>query len=305
MISLLLVLSAAVPPSDLLEQAFLGRSGSRWSGIALVDRPGGEHKPDTARVCREGTSERLDFRETSIWIAGDSTVILRPAEKTGWKHPKHRPPPDMEARIVGTDRFLGRSVLLVEARGPFGHGHRLWIDTSLPAVLKGEPLGKEDHPGPERQFLSIRPGTGCPQGSFQLPADWTWREGPPPPPPGGPDEPRREHRRHEASSLAELSSAVGFDLPSPPWLPAGFQPRNFGWVETREGRAAQVLYTDGTRNVSIFWRPLGGPPPYCPAGGCKDRQGKPVVFGVAGRFGLAVTGDLPSEDLERVAGTRK
>lgn len=311
MISLLLtLLASSATPNELLDQAFRGRPGSRWSGTAIVERPG-DRGSDTATICHEGTSERLDFGEFAVWMAGDSLVMLRPRERSGFVHPQRPLPPGMDARITGTDRYLGRSVLVMEIKGPMGHGRRLWVDTSLPAILKGEPLGKEGRRGPERQFLSIRPGVGCAPGSFQLPSGWTLRKGPPPPPPDGPGGPggdgdqHRRHPRHEVANLAQLAAAVGFDPPPPPWLPAGFAPRSYGWVDTREGPAAQILYSNGKQNLSVFWRPAGGPPPFCPAGGCKDREGRPVVFGQSGKLGMAVTGDLPAADLEKVAGTRK
>jgi hypothetical protein len=76
-------------------------------------------------------------------------------------------------------------------------------------------------------------------------------------------------------------------------------------VDTREGKAAQILYSNGSRKISVFWRPSDGPPPFCPAGGCRDRKGSPVFFGQVGNLGLAVTGDLSPADLEHVAGVRK
>jgi hypothetical protein len=269
-----------------------------------VERPG-KGTTDTAQACREGTSERLDFRDGALWMAGDNSVFLRNKDRVALVHPRHHMPPPPEeggVKIVGQARVLGRSVLVIELTGPGGHERRVWVDTSHPAVLKGEPVGKGDHHGPERQFLSIRPGAGCAQNAFQIPAGWTVRQGDGPP--EGGDE-RHRGRRHEAASLAEVVAQVGFEPPSPPWLPSGFQPRNWAWVETREGKAAQIFYSNGTSNISIFWRPVDGPPPYCPSEGCRDHKGEPVFFGQVGKLGLAVTGDLPPGDLERVAGIRK
>ena len=298
-----LVGANATSPADLLDQAFRGRAGSRWSGTVLVERPG-RAVPDTAQACREGTSERLDFRDGSLWMAGDSSVFLRTKERMAVVRPRHHmpPPPDGGVKIVGQAKVLGRSVVVIELTGPGGHERRVWVDTSLPVVLKGEPVGKSDHHGPERQFLSIRDGAGCAQNAFQIPAGWTVRQGNASPEGG---EERRHGLRHEAASLAEVVAEVGFEPPSPPWLPVGFQPKNWAWVETREGKAAQIFYSNGTKNISIFWRPADGPPPYCPSEGCRDRKGEAVFFGQVGKLGLAVTGDLPPADLERVAGIRK
>jgi hypothetical protein len=303
----LAALSAATAPSDWLDQAFRGRAGSHWSGTVLVDRSGGRGR-DTARVCREGTSERLDFRDGSFWMAGDSSVFLRFQDRSAMVHPRRFPPPPPggHVKVRGAARYLGRQVLILEVSSPFGPARRFWVDTSLPAVLKGEPIGDEGpspHPRPERQFLSIRAGSGCSPDAFRIPQGWTRRQGRPPFEEG--DRHPQGGRRHESSSLQELAKAVGFEPPSPPWLPAGFQLRSLAWVETRDGRAAQLLYSDGRRNVSVFWRSGGDPPPFCPEGGCKDRTGNLVFFGHVGKLSLAVTGDIASADLERVAGLRK
>jgi hypothetical protein len=288
--------------SDLLDQAFWGRPGSAWSGTVVVERPG-KGGQDTAQVCREGTSERLDFRDGSLWMSGDSVVFLRPSDRSATVRPRRHqplPPRGGDAKVVGTSRYLGRSVLEVELMGPLGRGRRVWVDTSLPVVLKGEPIGPGHLHLPERQFLSIRPGVGCAPSAFSIPAGWTVRQESSRADSGG-----GRGRRHEASSLAEVVAAVGFEPPPPPWLPAGFAPRNWAWVDTREGPAAQILYSDGTRNLSLFWRAAQGPPPFCPADGCRDHKGAPVFFGQVGNLGLAVTGDLAPADLEHVAGVRK
>lgn len=301
----LATLASATAPSDWLDQAFQGRAGSRWSGTALVDRPGGRGH-DTARVCREGTTERLDFRDGSMWMAGDSSVFLKTHDRSASIHPRHMPPPPSlvgHVNVKGQTRYLGRNVLLLEANDPFGRTHRFWVDTTLPAVLKGESVGDEGPHRPERQFLSIQAGTGCPPDAFRIPQGWTIRRGQPPRSDGSP--PRDGERRHESASLQELAKAVGFIPPSPPWLPSGFQVRSLAWVETRDGRAAQILYSDGHKNISVFWRMGGDPPPFCPEGGCKDRRGNLVTFGRAGKLSLAVTGDIAPSDLERVAGNKR
>ena len=295
----------AASPAELLDQAFRGTAGSHWSGTVLVKRPGRD-SPDTAQACREGTSERLDFRDGSLWMAGDSAVFLRTAERTAFVHSRRLmppPPPDANVKIVGQAKILGRPVLVLEITGPGGHQNRVWLDTSLPVVLKGEPIGNGDHHGPEREFLSIRPAGRCSGDAFRIPAGWTSRQGGGPPGEGGGE--RHQGRRHEAASLAEVVAQVGFEPPQPPWMPVGFQPKSWAWVETREGKAAQIFYANGPKNISIFWRPADGPPPYCPKEGCRDRKGQAVFFGQLGKLGMAVTGNLPAEDLERVAGIRK
>ena len=292
-----------------LEQAFEGRAGSRWSASVAMDRPGPESIMDTGKACRDGTSERLDFAHGSHFMAGDSMVFLDPAARTAWVGKRFRfpAPPDAKIEIVRSETLLGRPVLVVEIQDPMGRGRRLWVDTTLPLVLRGEPLQRGPRsPGPERQFLSIHAGVPCPAGSFRIPDGWTRKQGPPPPPNGPEGRPDPRHRRHAVESPEALERAVGFAPPPPPWLPSGFTAMNWAWVETRQGKAAQILFGDGSRSVSIFYRPSGEePPPLCPPGGCKDRQGNAVYFGRSGKFGLAATGDLPPEQMEKVVGIRK
>ena len=100
---LLATIASATTPSDWLDQAFRGRAGSHWSGTVLVERPGGRGR-DTARVCREGTSERLDFRDGSFWMAGDSSVFLRTNDRSAMVHPRRppSPPPPAPAKAASS-----------------------------------------------------------------------------------------------------------------------------------------------------------------------------------------------------------
>lgn len=304
-LALLLATTATSAPAW-LDQAFQGRPGSKWIGTVSVDRPGPGSAHDTGKACRDGTSERLDFGSHSHYMTGDSMVFLDNNTKSAWIAPRRRfpPPPNGGFSIVRSDKLLGRTVTVVELQGPRGRGRRLWVDTTIPLVLRGEHLNPEPD-GPERQFLSIQVGASCPPGSFQIPAGWTVKQGPPPPPKGPDGRPDAKHRRHSVSSLKELVDSVGFTPPSPPWLPAGFSARNWAWVETREGKAAQILYEDGAKSVSIFFRPGTEHAPICSPDGCKDRDGRAVYFGRVGSFGLAVTGDLAPEQMEKVAGNKK
>ncbi len=307
MIGAILFASLVSAPTVWLDQAFEGRPGSKWTATIAMERPGRDAGTDTGKACREGTSERIDFRHGSHFLAGDSSVFLDAANRTAWVGPRPRWPsrPDARFDVVRTETLLGRQVVVAEIRDPRGRGRRLWVDTTLPLVLRSEPLDRERR-GPDRQFLDLRPGVPCPPGSFKIPVGWTSRQGPPPPPKGPDGRIAPEHRRHAVATPDELASVVGFTPPAPPWLPSGFVARNWAWVESRHGKAAQILYGDGDQSVSIFFRPGGEePPPICPPQGCKDRKGRSVYFGKSGKFDLIVTGDLPPEQMEKIAGIRK
>lgn len=305
-----LTLFVSMGPDEWLNDAFHGKTGSAWSAVATLERSPGV--VDTARVCREGTSERLDFAHRSVLLAGDSSVRLDHERKTARITPRRLPPPPPPGgpKLVGRAQLLGREVLVMEIIPPHGGGQRFWVDTTLPAVLKSVSFG-EPPPGPpagpppppHRQFLSIAAKTGCPAGAFSIPDGYARERGTPS---RRGDSARREGpRRHEVGSQAELAQAVGFAIPAAPWMPEGFAPRDWAWVEIREGKAAQVFYSNGKQRVSLFWKRSDDPPPYCPGGGCKDFKGRVVVFQKVGPLGLAVTGDLPPEDLEKIAGLRK
>jgi hypothetical protein len=311
MIAILLASLAGAAIPNWVEQAFMGRPGSKWTAVVAMDRPGPGDERDTGRACRDGTSERLDLHHGSHFMAGDSTVFLESVTHIAWVAPRrHFPtPPDSKFDIVRTEQFLGRSVVVADIQGPHGHGRRLWIDTTLPLVMKSEPLQKdpEGRGEPlERQFLSLQVGIPCPASDFQIPQGWTINHGHPPRPPHPEGRPDRTHRRHEVESPRALAAAVGFEPPAPPWLPAGFTARSWAWIETRQGKAAQILFGDGTGTVSVFFRPATDEPaPYCPASGCKDREGRAVYFGKSGAYAIAATGELSSEQMERVIGNKK
>ena len=303
----ILVASLWSAPPAWLDQAFDGRPGSKWSATVLVERPRRDSGADTGMACRTGTSERIEFPHGTHFLAGDSSVFLDASSRTAWVGPRRRfrAAPGTEFSIVGSETLLGRPVVVAEIRGPRGRGRRIWADSTIPLVLRTEPLDSTRR-GPERQFLSLRPGTPCAPGSFAIPAGWTVRKGPPPPKKGPDGRIPAERRRNAVASPDELAAAVGFVPPQPRWLPTGFVARNWAWVESRQGKAAQILYGDGTRSVSIFFRPSRGEPtPICPPEGCQDRRGRSVHFGKIGKYELIVTGDLPSEQLERIAGIRK
>jgi hypothetical protein len=311
MIALLLTSLAAAAIPNWVEQAFMGRAGSKWTAVVAMDRPGPGDERDTGRACRDGTSERLDLHHGSHFMAGDSAVFLESVTHIAWVGPRRGfpTPPGSRFEIVRTEKLLGRPVVVAEIQDPHGRGRRLWIDTTLPLVMKSEPMQKDPDGGgepPERQFLSLQAGVPCPASDFQIPQGWAINHGRPPSPPRPDGKPDRKQRRHEVASPQALAAAVGFAPPSPPWLPPKFKARSWAWIETRQGKAAQILYGDGTQTVSVFFRPAGDePPPYCPPSGCKDREGRAVYFGKSGVYAIAATGELSSDQMAKVVGNKR
>lgn len=271
-----------------MDSAISGRSRLPWTGRVELDRPDG--RKDTADACGGPSGSRIDFRDgRAMWDAGDSMVLLDPSART-WKsrpRPGHGGPhPGMPRPVAfGLDTLLGRSVVVYAVRGPRGGAMRLWVDTALPLLLRGE------GPGPgARNMLLLRPGRGCPESSFSVPNGWTRRQRPPGPPP-----------RDEATVQA-VEMAVGFALPKPTWLPPGFEPAGQGWMEGRHRRLAHLRWSDGSRLVSVFasrgkraFRDCEGEGP------CRLGGPDPAVARRMGDLSLLVTGPLPPQDLDRIA----
>lgn len=273
------------------DSALTGRSRHVWAGVVELELPAGRR--DTAKVCGGPGGFRIDFANgKSLWEAGNLQTFLDPANRTARQsrrgHKGFRgPPPGMPAPVrLGTDTVAGRAAVVYAVRGPRGGAHRMWLDTTLPLLLRGE------GPGPgARRILSLDLSRGCPQDAFQVPRGWTVEKGPPPPPPPVP-----------VASFEELEQAVGFPVPRPGWLPAGFEPAGLGWIGGERHRAAHLRWSDGSRLVSIFvhprkraFRECEDDRP-CPPGGPDPA----VVRRLDGRS-ILVTGPLDPSDLKRIA----
>ena len=226
------------PMPGWLDSALTGRTRRPWSGIVELEIPDGRR--DTARVCGGPDGFRLDFRDgRAHWVHGDTTAFLNSASKIVRMdtHREHMPgfPPGPLPVVVGRDVFLGRDALVLAQRGPRGGAHRMWIDTTMPLLLRGE------GPGPgARRLLSLDLSRGCPSEAFVVPAGWKIEHLPAP------------MRPNEEASLASLANAVGFRLPQPTWLPAGFEPAGQSWMQGRGRRIAHIRWSDGARIVSLF-----------------------------------------------------
>ncbi|MCB9497202.1 MAG: hypothetical protein H6686_10005 [Fibrobacteria bacterium] len=271
-----------------LDSAQSGITREPWSGIVELQLPMG--RLDTAKVCGGPLGFRIEFGNGRIlWETLDSSVHLDPKSRTARTGPRRPPPgphtPMARPALLAHDTLLGRPVSVFTLRGPRGGSQRLWIDTTLPLLLRGE------GPGPlARRMLSFDPRGGCPEDAFQVPEGYTTRRDFRHPPPS-----------HEVPSLDSLRTAVGFPLPTPGWLPPGFEPAGQGWIEGRRGRIAHLRWSDGARLVSLFvhsgsrgFRPCeeNG---RCPLGG----EDPALVLRRDGRSFL-VTGPLPEEQLRRI-----
>lgn len=273
------------------DSAVTGRSRRAWSGVVELELPAGRR--DTAKVCGGPNGFRIDFPNgKSLWESAGRQTFLDPATRTARQSKRgHKgfrgPPPGMAAPIrLGSDTVAGRPAVVYAVRGPRGGSHRMWLDTTLPLLLRGE------GPGPgARRILSLDLSRGCPQDAFQVPRGWAVEKGPPPPPPPVP-----------VASSEELERAVGFPVVRPSWLPAGFEPAGLGWIDGGRHRVAHLRWSDGSRLVSIFvhprkraFRDCEDDRP-CPTGGPDPS----VVRRLDGRS-ILVTGPLDPSDLKRIA----
>jgi len=277
------------PRPTWLDSAIMGRSRTAWSGRVELDRPDGRR--DTADACGGPAGSRIDFRDgRAMWEAGDSMVLLDPATRTWRSRTRHGhggPPPGMPAPVAfGRDTLLGRTVMVYSLRGPRGGAQRMWIDTSLPLLLRGE------GPGPgARRMLQLEPGRTCPTTAFAIPSGWKRNDPPHRPPP-----------RQEAPDLASLQNAMGFRPPQPSWLPKGFEAAGQGWMEGRHHRMAHLRWSDGSRLISVFATRGRRAFDECDGEGpCRLGGPDPVVVRHLADLSVLVTGPLPPEDLRRIA----
>lgn len=276
------------PQPGWLDSALEGRTRKPWSGLVELERPDGRR--DTARVCGGPSGFRLDFRDGKAhWTHGDTTASLNSASRTirlATGRAQHRPPPGPPPVLFGTDIVLGHKTLVFSQRGPRGGAHRMWVDTSMPLLLRGE------GPGPgARRVLSIDLSHGCPADAFVLPQGWKVEQ-----------PPRRPPMPHEEASLASLEQEVGFRLPRPLWLPAGFEPAGQSWMEGRRRRIAHLRWSDGARIVSLFVAKGSSGFKDCDDERPCQRGGPdPVMVRHLADISVLVTAPLPPEVIKRIS----
>lgn len=271
---------------DWLDSAVSGRTRRPWSGLVELELP--EGRRDTARVCGGPDGFRLDFRNgRSHWVHGDTMAFLDANDRRARKSVRPPPPPSMPAAVspilLGSDTCMGRRTLVYAQRGPRGGARRLWVDTTLPLLLRGE------GPGPgARRVLTLDLAHGCPADAFTVPPGWKIAV----------HEPRMPH---EEASVGTLATKVGFRIPQPAWLPPGFEPAGQSWIDGRKRRVAHVRWSDGARMISLF--ATGSPKGFkdCDEEGPCQQDGPDQAM--VRRFddvSVLVTAPLPPEEIARI-----
>lgn len=269
----------------LLDSALSGQSRKPWSAVVELELPDGRR--DTARACGGPNGFRLDFRDgRSHWVHGDTAAFLNAASRTArvdsrrGRMPPRMPPPF----LIGRDTCLGREALVLAQRGPRGGAHRMWVDTTLPLLLRGE------GPGPgARRILSLDVSRGCAPDVFAVPQGWKVEHPPAP-----------RTAREEASAVA-LAQAVGFRIPQATWLPEGFEPAGQGWIPGRGRRVAHVRWSDGARIVSMFVSKGSRGFADCEEGRpCLSDGPDPALVRRFDDVSVLVVAPLPPEELQRI-----
>lgn len=218
------------------------------------------------------------------------------------------------ARILGTQQVAGRPALHLALRRHHGGGLDLWLDRQTDFPLRTVVLAADGRALSDTQYETI-------DFDVKPPAKQT-----PPASDRGPVV------AIETTDLQAVAKAVGFDLLKPAYIPAGFRSQGSYLHRLRRGQqlAAELRYTDGLGALSIIQMKAddkgpgeGGGPRGPGAGGGKGRGKDPPGEGKGqggpGRFGrdfgpagnvvrtdkgdltVIVTGDLPREELEKVA----
>lgn len=243
-----------------LSRALEHAEGPAWRGMAELLTPLGL---DTVQVCRDSRGERLDFPGGRAHLqTGREEMLFLPRRRTALVWPKHarRPPPGVSIRVIGPDTAAGRPVMVAELALPGGRGRRLWVDTVLSTVLRGQRLGRAGG-GPERRFLTLRVGEGCPGEAFAVPAGYKivrrdeapWsRHGRFRGERAGDDDGAAQAERRRVPGRARLRQALGFLPPQPRWLPSGWVYQEWALVELPEGPAAQLVVRGPGASVSLF-----------------------------------------------------
>ena len=267
------------------DSAVSGRSRKPWSAVVELELPYGRR--DTARACGGPDGFRLDFRDgRSHWVHGDTAAFLDATSKTVRMDARrgHLPPRMPPPLLIGRDTYLGREALVLAQRGPRGGAHRMWVDTTLPLLLRGE------GPGPgARRVLSLDVSRGCSANAFVVPQGWKIDRLQPPPVP------------REEASVADLAKVVGFRIPQASWLPEGFEPAGQGWIPGRGRRVAHVRWSDGARIVSMFVSKGSRGFPDCEEGRhCLSDGPDPAIVRRFDDVSVLVVAPLPPEEIQRI-----
>ena len=276
-------------PANWLDSALSGRTRRPWSALVELDLPGGRR--DTARACGGPDGFRLDFRNgRAHWVHGDTTAFLHAATRTARirslprrvPSPAASPLPGPRPVAIGLDTCLGRATVVYLQQGPRGGARRLWIDTTLPLLLRGE------GPGPAaRRILSLDLARGCAADAFTIPPGWSVDV----------HEPKRPH---EEPDLATLERRVGFRIPAPTWIPKGFESAGQSWMDGRRRRIAHVRWSDGARHISLFVTKGSRGFRDCKDGPCQGDGPDPIVVRRFEDVSVLIAAPLPEEDLRRM-----
>lgn len=227
-----------------------------------------------------------------------------------------------EARPAGEARIAGRHTRVVEVaakgRGPVVW--RLWLDRQTQFALKRERYNVEGRLISDTEYTQAAYGARVPDSVFAVPEGWRLVD---------------LNGGGRRLSLGELGRAAGFEVVHPGYLPPGYV--FLGGYLQRRGpsgpETAELRYTDGLRVLSVSQRPhpisgrgegragdqrgrhrrgragpgrgrAGGPglgPPPGEGVVVVDRGAEKVARLVGPRLGVVVVGDLPEDELVRVA----
>ncbi len=306
--------ASAADPVALFRRGEQAERTARYSGVKLIWACG----PDQSE-------QHSDYqRSTRIWHDGPGRTRLEILDSRGalahvvvengpqrwfyssrrhaWRPVAWRPPKPRLDLLLRNYQILrgpvetvaGRRALQVrvEPRYPESPRKRTWLDLATGIALRADLYDRSGHLVSRSEFLSFTPERALPASLFAVPSHSTE---------GARELQHAASSRTEETATRSPSSPASFNPELPHWLPRGFVLDRVTRSRSDGSDVVRALYTDGL-NTLLLVQWLGQHEP---------EEGRRARFwgpGERHRWSLGpvhamLAGDLPTAELERIAGS--
>jgi negative regulator of sigma E activity len=197
---------------------------------------------------------------------------------------------NLRAELVGTDRVAGRPTFIIaitHTQRSQGRTHKFWVDSANWVSLKTEEIATDRSVVSQSYYKSIQFVSSIPREKFRVV-----------PPPGARVE--REPAM-EPMSVQKAQRLVAWHIMEPSYIPQGF--KVVGAV-VRPYHSIQVVstwYTDGVSSFSLFEAPES--PDRHFGDHLHKHHLKDVYTWKVGTMSLTLMGQIPSDEMRRIAGS--